>query len=131
MGQCRDAYPSIFLLVQGFDKCQLRGAILKGRKAGAGQRQAVLTKMWCGMQKTVKGKGANTVHLSILPSVCVTEGPGDRRKRAGNTDVASGRDKYPSRTPVGETVHNHLPLQQESNCPVEQSGYRLDCMNPN
>ena len=85
---CSSASP---LLVQDFDKRQLRVGILKGRKAylkNRGRTEAGrFAKLWLavGGQKTREGRKANIFHLSVSSSVWVTGGKGDRRERAENS----------------------------------------------
>lgn len=44
-----------------------------------------------GAAEDKKGRKANTFNLSILPSIWVVEGKGDRRKRGENIYAPSGR----------------------------------------
>lgn len=105
MREFRNMYLSIFSFVSGFwwvSGVGFKWEFWKKKRQNIfeklGQdRGRQLKKVVVGDAEDKKGNKTNIFNLSVLPSIWVAEGKGDRRKRGENIFVASGRGEVPQK----------------------------------
>ena len=113
---CSSASP---LLVQDFDKRQLRVGILKGRKAYLKNRGRTEAGRFAKLWLVVGGRrqerdGRQTFFICLFRPPC---GSQEARETEGRGQRTVTQSLYSRRTPGRKTIGNHLPMKAGQQSP--------------